>query len=184
MWHETTINISSPKKITRVSNHLVMTFLPPSLISTLQPEFTFSSRLILLENSMIRLISLNAFIATLGGGYHLCRRLDTAIYLARYQRRIALQLEDLNLAGKCTVNEAYNFIHAGYIEKARLMIQFVRRDAVLRKDKELISMCDAATKFAERVFHTTTFRKEVFDGWTKTNDDWQRVRITRRIHGF
>ena len=143
--------------------------------ANMQPERIFTSSLVKLENMQIQLQSMNAYIATLGGGYFLCHYLSTAVSLARYQRQIALRLNDVNLAMKCTINEAYNYIHAGKIKKALMLIQKTeamaksRRNSLLscgigRDTKEedvIISMCQAATWFAGCVR----------DGMKSTNQD-------------
>ena len=80
--------------------HVLVIVLPPyphigcTSPPTLEPERLFTSRLVRLENIMVRLQSLNAFFSTLGGGYFLCRYLTTAVQLARWQRTIALSLGD------------------------------------------------------------------------------------------
>jgi len=103
---------------------------------SLRPERIFTSALVKLENLQIKLQSLNAYIATLGGGYFLCHYLSTAICLARYQRFIALQLNDVPLALKCTINEAYNYIHAGRKQMAFLLIRGIESHIQnIRKDQ-------------------------------------------------
>lgn len=170
----TKINMKKRKRVSldkKANNHavsLVIYILPPMPIPSLyhypsmRPERIFTSSLVKLENLQIKLQSLNAYIATLGGGYFLCHFLSTAVCLARYQRRIALQLNDVNLAMKCTINEAYNYIHAGMIQKALSLIRKTEKEATMRKsnrmrysmsgdggDEEVIlSMCKAAKWFA------------------------------------
>lgn len=148
------------------NSFLVIYILPPTSFSinvpNMQPERIFTSSLVRLENLQIKLQSMNAYIATLGGGYFLCHYLSTAVSLARYQRQIALRLNDVNLAMKCTINEAYNYIHAGMIHKALLLIQEVQVMAQGRKNSRMncgigrdtqdedviLSMCNAAKWFA------------------------------------
>jgi hypothetical protein len=170
---------------------IIIYILPPSSLSftlppnhcpspNMYPEKLFTSLLVKLENMQIQLQSLNAYIATLGGGYFLCHYLSTAVCLARYQRNIALQLNDINLALKCSINEAYNYIHAGMIHNAFTLIQKTEdmlrervrtriygsshirnsgnngNDNLCDDDYEgeegvILSMCKAAKWFAERV---------------------------------
>ncbi len=170
----TKINKKKRKRVAldkKENNHavsLLIYIIPPMSIPSLyyypsmRPERIFTSSLVKLENLQIKLQSLNAYIATLGGGYFLCHFLSTAVCLARYQRRIALQLNDVNLAMKCTIHEAYNYIHAGMIQKALLLIRKTEKEARIRKsnrmrcsmngdggDEEVIlSMCKAAKWFA------------------------------------
>jgi hypothetical protein len=102
----------------------------------LYTEQLFTSALVRQENLYIKLQTLNAFIATMGGGYFLCRYLNTAIKLARYQRLVALALDDVPLAMKCTINEAYNYIHAGQIDRAKRLIRKTWKQAKERASNE------------------------------------------------
>ena len=140
---------------------------------TLEPERLFTSRLVRLENMMVRLQSLNAFVSTLGGGYFLCRYLTTAVQLARWQRAIALSLGDSDLAGRCTVNEAYNYIHAGKLAHALQLIKKVKAEATERGDALTVSMCKSARYFAKRVRKMQAFEGSKQD----VDDEYQRIRI-------
>jgi len=142
-------------------NHLDILLVPPSLCASLEQERIWTSALVRLENKLIRLGSLNAYIATLGGGYFLCRYLETAILLARYQRKVALALNDEHLAGQCTVNEAYNYIFAGEIDIALKLIKTVERNALVRNDELLESICKAAKQFAKRVRNAGKFVEQI-----------------------
>ncbi len=189
--------------------HLSIYILPPfspfiSRKYAMQPERTFSSSLVRLENLQIQLQSLNAYIATLGGGYFLCHYLSTAVSLARYQRRIALQMNDVELAMKCTINEAYNYIHAGKIMEALSLIGETKKMAKERiqsrphlcNDIEkdvIVSMCNAAEWFAFQVQNEMMIRTTRKKGQERcnpkrshpngpislTHDDFQRIRVVR-----
>mmetsp|Transcript_14351 Transcript_14351/g.26937 ORF Transcript_14351/g.26937 Transcript_14351/m.26937 type:complete len:153 (+) Transcript_14351:1353-1811(+) len=92
----------------------------------------------------------------MGGGYFLCRYLNTAVKLARYQRRISLALDDIQLAMKCAINEAYNYIHAGEISRAKRLIRQTWKEAkerVVRDGsmKVIVGMCRSALWFARCV---------------------------------
>ena len=58
---------------------------------------------------------------------------------------------DISLAPKCTINEAYNFIHANRIKKANMILRKTKNEAMLRKDHLIISMCDSALWFSRQV---------------------------------
>lgn len=140
---------------------------------TLEPERLFTSRLVRLENAAIFLQSLNSFVSTLGGGYFLCRYLTTAVQLARWQRAIALSLGDRDLAGRCTVNEAYNYVHAGHFAHAFQLIKKVKSEAIERGDELTVSMCKSARYFAKRVQKMQAFEGEK----QEVDDEYQRIRI-------
>lgn len=200
-----TINIASIRRNKRVDKkqkrnasekfQLYIFFLPPYPSplsnSTLYTEKLFTKALVKLENMQIRLQSLNAYVATLGGGYFLCRFLSTAISLANYQRRLALALGDYSLAMKCTINEAYNYIHAGMTKQANVLIKKTWKDAKQRNDALIISMCRSAKWFSDRVSEAQLREDEGLEDWkvaekvssdhrrTPTIDDYQRIRIVR-----
>lgn len=137
------------------SIHLTLILLPPypspASSRPLYPERIFTSSLVRWENYLIKLQSINAYMATLGGGYFLCRYLSQAIQLARWQRQVAYALGDMSLASKCTINEAYNFIQANRIRQANVMLRKTKREAQSRNDQLVVSMCDSALWFSHQV---------------------------------
>ena len=145
----------------------------------LYTEQVFTSALVHQENLNIRLQTLNAFVATMGGGYFLCRFLSTAVRLAQYQRRIAVALNDVQLVMKCTINEAYNYIHAGKIDIAKVLIKTTKREAKKRKDDLIVEMCRSANWFATKVGEAALKEMELDNGRQATNDDFLRIRIQR-----
>ncbi|KAI2508296.1 hypothetical protein MHU86_6101 [Fragilaria crotonensis] len=72
---------------------------PPQLTRI---QYTFSGLLIHYEHLWLTLQSLSAWIATLGGGYFLCRHLATAVRMARQQRALALCMCDYDTADRCS----------------------------------------------------------------------------------
>lgn len=145
----------------------------------LYTEQIFTSVLVNQENLNIRLQTLNAFVATMGGGYFLCRFLSTAVRLAQYQRRIAVALNDVQLVMKCTINEAYNYIHAGKIDIARLLIKTTKKAAKRRRDELILGMCQSANWFATKVGEAALKEMELDNGRQATNDDFLRIRVVR-----
>ena len=180
-YYERHIHVFNKKRVKMRTLHVLLFILPPypyddaAASCSLRPEKIFTSRLVKLENIMVRLQSLNAFFSTLGGGYFLCRYLSIAVRLARSQRAIALSLGDRNLAARCTVNEAYNYIHAGRIRHALMLLKQVQGAAVERGDNLTISMCKSARLFAKRVR-----KANAFEGTKQSVDDeLQRIRIVK-----
>lgn len=152
---------------------------PASRHGSLYTEKIFTSALVRQENLNIRLQTLNGFVATMGGGYFLCRFLSTAVKLARYQRRIALLLDDKQLAMKCTVNEAYNYIHAGQVKKAKILLRQTKRQAKMRGYKIILGMCKSAKWFATQVEKASLREIDLQNGRQATQDDLLRIRIQR-----
>jgi len=178
---------NKPKHIINVRMMIFPPYPSPSTFR-LNPERIFTSALVRYENFQLRHITLNAYISTLGGGYHLCRHLSTAIYLARSQRQIALVMGIVDLADRCTVNEAYNYIYAGQISHALKLIRLASITSEKRGDDLTVSMCKAAKIFAKRVGRaaiyidseqSTNNEKKSSHSSQLTRDNFQRIRIFR-----
>jgi hypothetical protein len=136
-------------------------------------HYTFSGLLIHYEHLWLTLQSLSAWIATLGGGYFLCRHLATAVRMARQQRALALWMCDYDTADRCTLNEAFNYIHSGQFRVARRLIRAVQQSSTQRNDTLTLRMVHSATLFLHRVKQAAKFAREKDD----TIDDYQRIRI-------
>lgn len=93
--------------------------------SQASPISQMTKRLIHLENNLIRLTSISAYISTLGGGFFLCRYLSTALTLAKQQCRIAYMRGDEAMAWKCRINEGYCYIYGGKLNRAKRVIRNV-----------------------------------------------------------
>jgi Domain of unknown function (DUF4807) len=127
------------------------------------------------SRSWIQMVSLNAWISTLGGGYFLCRHLETAVHMARKQRAVALWMGDESTADRCTLNEAFNYIHAGRFGIATAMIRSVTLSSEAREDTLVLKMCFSAKLFLKRVRRAGKFEGDR----DKTTDDYQRIRIVQ-----
>jgi hypothetical protein len=121
------------------------------------------------------MVSLNAWISTLGGGYFLCRHLETAVFMAQKQRAVALWMGDQSTADKCTLNEAFNYIHAGGFRIAMAMIRSVTLSSEARGDTLVLKMCYSAKLFLKRVRRAAKFEGDR----DEKNDDYQRIRIVQ-----
>ena len=149
----------------------VLVVVPP--MSTTLQSF-FCSLLIHFEHIWLQMVTLNAWIATLGGGYFLCRHLETAVCLARQQRTVALWMGDQSTADKCILNEAFNYIHAGGFRIAMAKIKAVKKSSRTRNDTLTLNMCFSAQTFLKRVR-----KAAMFESNSETNDDFQRIRIVQ-----
>ena len=148
----------------------LLCILPPT---TTQVDYDFSGRLIVYEHIWLQLQTLSAWYATLGGGYFLCRQLSTAVRLARQQRQVAEWMGDAATADRCTLNEAYNYIHSGYFTVAFRMLKALKVSAQARNDTVLWNMCRSALLFGRRMKRAG---KRVATE-SLTVDDYQRIRI-------
>ena len=85
--------------------------------------YAWARRLLRLERAGAAAITANAYVSTLGGGYFMCKQLDSARAMARLQERLALRVGDGDLAGRCRVNLAYSEMQAGEFGSARLRLR-------------------------------------------------------------
>jgi len=170
--------------------NMFLLVLPPHFTPKgLYAERIFTSALVRLENNLIQMQSLAAFLATLGGGYFLCRYLGIAVNLARQQRAVALAMGDYESADRCTINEAYNYIYAGFFQKALSILKKVRLIALERRDEVTVKSCDSAKLFCRRVRKVAKCDQDLLEcandrqGTSQkrikqaTVDDYQRIRV-------
>lgn len=189
----------------RVYN-LMLILLPPFPTPSpfLQPERIFTPLLIRQQNKFLKLQSLNAYISTLGGGYFLCRYLNTSMNLARKQRMIAMEIGDIKGLFGCYINEAYNWIYMGKFRKARKIIKKVSRSISQHNNdtsesdpkmssyshlldkkeaKVLLSMCQSAELFISRV--DAIMKEGILEqvsAHSTLDDDYHRIRISGVAH--
>lgn len=149
--------------------------LPPS---TEEVDYDFSGRLIHNEHLFLQAQTLAAWYATLGGGYFLCHRLSTAVQLARRQRQVAEWMGDEGMADRCTLNEAYNYLHAGHFRIAFFMLKALQASAQARHDAVLWTMCKSARLFGRRMRRAG---KRLTSEASSLDDDYMRIRIVERL---
>lgn len=154
-------------------------WIQPPLETRIEPYF--SGLLIKYEHELMQASSLAAYFATLGGGFFLCRHLQTALTLARQQQRMAVFLGDYGMYYRCLLNQAYNYIYSGYFQVANQLIAQVRVAAteLLKSDAVLLQMCASARLFSKRVrkARQTPVTKEQQQQLTK--DDLYRIRMVQ-----
>ncbi|CAM9206233.1 unnamed protein product [Chrysoparadoxa australica] len=92
---------------------------------TMYPDIRWMEKLNKWCHKIVALMNSNYLLQTLGGGHFCCRQAPRAIELAQAQRRVAQELGDKELAGKCTVNEAYSYIWLGEYAKASAILNGV-----------------------------------------------------------
>jgi len=153
---------------------LVNILLYPPQITYIQRLFT--SKLIRYERLFLSLQCLSAYLATLGGGYFLCWHLENALKLAKYQRSLAVWMGDEATADKCTLNEAFNYIHFGLFTVAQKRIRTVQASASKRKDNSTLRIVEAAIIFLRRMKRLAKFERKMSN---PTIDNFQRIRIVK-----
>jgi hypothetical protein len=132
--------------------HYTVVIIPPTISNV---EYTWEERLIHLEHHMIRAQSMAGLYSTLGGGYFMTRRLQTATKLAQEQMRLALVLGNREMYYKCIINQAYSEIYRGKFQTAKRHI--VRAWIGLAYEKHfdekmvLQNMCKSAMWFRKQV---------------------------------
>jgi hypothetical protein len=160
-------------------------------------EYSFGGRLIRWENRLIRAVSLNGYVSTLGGGFFLCHHFRTAITLALRQMQLALFLDRPDLYLACCINVAYSHLYAGYFTKARKILAAV--EMALRQNTmmggannndandykyrpTLLAMCKSAKlqcqrmKKAAAVLSPSSIQPQSGSSST-TVDDFLRIRV-------
>jgi hypothetical protein len=174
---------TKPSPPSPLSTSSILICLQPPLLTPSVESDMFSSIVIQVEHSLLRLQTLSAWMATLGGGYFFCRRLSIALYLARHQRRVALHIGNQPMARQCRINEAYNLLYAGHFKPALSVLQ--QLEAELPSDDTVTrNQCQAARVLAKRLkqvakqgllqrYHPTE------KGTRHAIDDYQRIRIVQ-----
>ena len=150
----------------------------PSILAKL--EYSWEERLIGLEHDLIRAQSMAGLISTLGGGYFMTRRLQTANTLAREQQRIARILGNKEMYYKCIINQAYNEIYGGHFKLAKFHIWQAWIALANEKhfdDKVVLqNMCKSAMLFRRRV-RDMRRKVPVVNGGVALVDDFSRIRV-------
>lgn len=169
-----------PRRKRRMADHKCTILILPPIHDNI--EYTWEERVILLEHDRIRAQSVAGFYSTLGGGYFMTRRLQTATALAREQQRIAVVLGNKEMYYKCTINQAYNHIYAGNFKRARQLI--VQAWIALAHEKHfdekviLQNMCYSAMLFRKRVrMASRQIPALINEASSRLVDDFSRIRV-------
>ncbi|CAM9666678.1 unnamed protein product [Scytosiphon promiscuus] len=117
---------------------------------TMVPDIRWCLRLIGQAKAFAALLNANAKLSTLGGGYFLTRQVGQAIHLALAQSEVATALGDLQLAGKCRINVAYNYIWLGQYGKAERIVDAQVAASRAIHDEELENVALIAGRFLRR----------------------------------
>eukprot|EP00903_Cladosiphon_okamuranus_P012565 g11764.t1 len=117
---------------------------------TMAPDIRWCLRLIGQAQAVAALMNANAKLSTLGGGYFLTRQVGQAIRLALAQAEVATALGNLQLAGKCRINVAYNYIWLGQYTEAQRMIRAQVRASRAIHDADLENIASIAGRFLRR----------------------------------
>ena len=81
------------------------------------------------------------------------------------------------MADRCTLNEAYNYLHAGQFPIAFAMLKVLKASARARQDVVLWKMCNSAQLLGKRMRRAG---KHVADAESNI-DDYQRIRIVGKL---
>mmetsp|Transcript_5150 Transcript_5150/g.10499 ORF Transcript_5150/g.10499 Transcript_5150/m.10499 type:complete len:305 (-) Transcript_5150:194-1108(-) len=170
-----------PRKARSIVSVKCTILIVPSILTNL--AYSWEERLIGLEHNLIRAQSVAGLISTLGGGYFMTRRLQTANTLAREQQRIALLLGNKEMYYKCIINQAYNEIYGGHFKLARLHILQVWMALANEKHFDerpvLQNMCRSAMLFRKRVRDARHQMPVVNGNAARVVDDFSRIRVVQ-----
>jgi hypothetical protein len=160
--------------------------IPPNTIVYLKapvvvhPDPIFTAVVLQVEHSMLKLQTLTAWYATLGGGYFLCKRLSHSLILARQQRLVALHIGNTVMARQCSINECYNLIYAGHFRLALKVLDELELEVSSSTDDKVTQrQCQAARSLAH-LMKKMAKRLKRYHATEKTHatvDDYQRIRI-------
>ena len=103
-----------------------------------------------LENKYIRLISMNAYVSTLGGGHFLCKQVSQARAMALAQRRIAVALGNTALEAMTLVHLVYADVQVGNFRRAMRCLRRIARFAAETGDGVLGKMAESGQRFCLR----------------------------------
>jgi hypothetical protein len=174
-----TTTSTSKKEYEKYDNEArrVILWIQPSFETRMEPYFT--GLLNKWEHELIQAQSLAAYFATLGGGFFLCRHLQTALALAKQQQRMAAFLGDTAMYYRCLINQAYNYIYAGHFGVANKIIRKVQTAAEGMRpgDDVLILMCSSALLFSKRVRKAR--QTPATEQSLMTKDDLYRIRMVQ-----
>lgn len=178
------------KRITAHSRRIEIQHFPFITVVLRPPEFswqdsTFSSLVVSTELSLLRMQTLTAWWATLGGGYFFCKRLHVSLQLARQQGDLAQRIGNISMARQCRINEAYNLIYAGNFKAAKLVLSKLETSLVESGEKKSVTyrQSQAARLLAKRLKQVARkglngYRTEE-RGQKHAVDDFQRIRIVK-----
>ena len=105
------------------------------------------------------LITTNAYISTLGGGYFLCRYLDHAKRMAGKQYLIAKKLNEPILMSQCCIHMAYSLIHEGSYRSAYNIIVNQERIAAKLQNNELKAIVSSAKHYLDKIKHVKALKE-------------------------
>lgn len=178
-------NSSPTTSSTLISSRMTVWIVP---YTTFHLDRTFTSIVVRLENALLRLTTLTAWWATLGGGYFFCRRISYSLQLARQQRAVALLLGNVGMARQCSINEAYNLLYCGRFHDARTVLLKLWKSCP-DEDTVTRNQCRAAWVLGKRLKKTARKLERYHhsdDGHLPKNgkkrpvdlvDDYQRIRL-------
>ncbi|KDO21706.1 hypothetical protein SPRG_13044 [Saprolegnia parasitica CBS 223.65] len=132
-------------------------------------------------HAVVALVTANAYISTLGGGYFLCRHLNQAKLMAQLQICVSQGLQDPILASKCRVNMAYGAMAQGQFKRAYKLLRDEGATAEALQSDDLRNVVHAANVYLRKTvaLHKQLLRHEETDT-TRVVDEYYRQRVVKR----
>ncbi|RHY12990.1 hypothetical protein DYB25_003985 [Aphanomyces astaci] len=133
-------------------------------------------------NAVVSLVTANAYISTLGGGFFLCRHLNQAKLMAQLQICVSQGLHDPILASKCRINLAYGAMARGKFKRAQRIINDEGVNAKALRSDEIHNVCHAAQVYLDKTWdlHRSRLVHEPTDT-TQVVDEYYRQRVSGTI---
>ncbi|OQR98929.1 hypothetical protein ACHHYP_07587 [Achlya hypogyna] len=131
-------------------------------------------------HAVVALVTANAYISTLGGGYFLCRHLNQAKLMAQLQICVSQGLQDPILASKCRVNLAYGAMAQGRFKRAHRLLQEEGMTAENLDSDDLRNVVTAARVYLQKTvkLYKERLQHEETDT-TKVFDEYYRQRVVK-----
>lgn len=131
------------------------------------------------ESRAIALLSLNAYVSTLGGGYFLCKRVDVALQMAYRQHQIAVMLDNSELAGQCRIHVCYILMQQGKLSLAAQRLHDEKMEAKRTGSEKHAAIVQAAVVYLIKLnrIQAELKRKPIHKKGEIIQDDYYRQRF-------
>ncbi|OQS04481.1 hypothetical protein THRCLA_03291 [Thraustotheca clavata] len=131
-------------------------------------------------HAVVALVTANAYISTLGGGYFLCRHLNQAKLMAQLQICVSQGLQDPILASKCRVNLAYGAMAQGKFNRAAKILLKEKENAQKLNSEDLHNVLHAAQVYLKKtiVLHKELLQHQETDT-RRVVDEYYRQRVVQ-----
>mmetsp|Transcript_21676 Transcript_21676/g.31544 ORF Transcript_21676/g.31544 Transcript_21676/m.31544 type:complete len:160 (-) Transcript_21676:51-530(-) len=135
------------KKLTHEGSEDISSSEKSSCVSVIaQPDYSWMEKLLKLQKKALNYQYQLAYLATLGGAYHLCNHPKEALALAYRQELIGLQLGSTSIIVRAKIYQFTNLSLLGCKKKSNRVLREAKRVAAIF-NIELVELCNSAEKW-------------------------------------